>query len=330
MAKILVIDDDELIRSSLQDALQLQDFTAIAAPNGEAGLQLALTELPDLILCDINMPGLSGYEVLTTLRQNSATALIPVIFLTARTERSDVRKGMDLGADDYLTKPFVLEELLNAIASRLEKKALLERQTTAQLDELRSTISLALPHELHTPLNVILGMSELLTRENSHFGRTEMIEIAETINSSAKRLYQLTQNFLLYAKLELTSRDPERLHAFHQSLQLERTGIGKTFSFIAHKKAKDANREADLKLHVQECFVKISETYLKKIAEELIDNACKFSEAGTPVEVSAVIQTDTVVISITDHGRGSHLNKLPVLEPIVNLNANFTNSKALD
>jgi signal transduction histidine kinase len=304
MAKILVIDDDQLIRSSLQDALHLQEFTAIAAHNGEVGLQLALTELPDLILCDVNMPGMSGYEVLTALRQNSATALIPVIFLTARTERSDVRKGMDLGADDYLYKPFVLKELLSAIASRLEKKALLERQAAAQLDELRSTISLSLPHELHTPLNVILGMSEILTKEHSHFGRTEIIEIAETINSSAKRLYRLTQNFLLYAKLELTSRDPKRLHAFQESLKLEWSEVCQTFSLIAHKKAMEANRETDLKLHLQECDVQISETYLRKIAEELIDNAFKFSQAGTAVEILAEPQVNTVVISITDYGRG--------------------------
>lgn len=123
MKKILVIEDDQPIRSAILKFLQAESYDAICAPDGYAGIQLALEQAPDLILCDIMMPECDGYEVLTTLRQNPATASLPFIFLSAKADRSDLRQGMDLGADDYLTKPFTRDELLGAIAARLSKQA---------------------------------------------------------------------------------------------------------------------------------------------------------------------------------------------------------------
>ncbi|MFQ3617423.1 MAG: EAL domain-containing protein [Cyanobacteriota bacterium] len=123
MAKILVIEDDLTIRTALLKMLSAENYEAIAAPEGQTGLALAQVHRPDLILCDIMMPGCDGYEVLTKLQQNSATAGIPFIFLTAKADRQDIRQGMAMGADDYLTKPFTRQELMEAIATRLSKQA---------------------------------------------------------------------------------------------------------------------------------------------------------------------------------------------------------------
>ncbi len=122
MKKILVIEDNDDIREGTVEVLQLAGYEAISARNGKIGVELALNTLPDVILCDIMMPELDGYGVLYLLSKNPKTADIPFIFMTAKAERADMRKGMEMGADDYLTKPFDDMELFNAIESRLRKK----------------------------------------------------------------------------------------------------------------------------------------------------------------------------------------------------------------
>lgn len=119
--KILVIEDEPEMRRNLLTILKLERFYPLGAENGRAGLALAQRELPDLILCDVMMPELDGHAVLAALRQDSATATIPFIFLTAKGEKADQRQGMNLGADDYLTKPVARVDLLNAITSRLRR-----------------------------------------------------------------------------------------------------------------------------------------------------------------------------------------------------------------
>ncbi|WP_299059226.1 response regulator [uncultured Polaribacter sp.] len=126
MRKILLIEDDVVLRENTTELLELSDYQVINAPNGKIGVATAKETLPDIIVCDIMMPELDGYGVLEALTNNENTKHIPFIFLSAKTERSDVRKGMDLGADDYITKPFNEEELISAIESRLAKAAILK------------------------------------------------------------------------------------------------------------------------------------------------------------------------------------------------------------
>lgn len=131
--KILLIEDNLEMRENTSEILDLASYTVVTAPNGKEGVELAKKELPDLIICDIMMPVLDGYGVLTELSKNDATASIPFIFLTAKAERTDQRKGMDLGADDYLTKPFDDLELLSAVAGRLRKSEALKRNFSRDL-----------------------------------------------------------------------------------------------------------------------------------------------------------------------------------------------------
>lgn len=135
MLKILVIEDDELIRETLLQLLESHNYRAIVAENGRFGVQMALSEIPDVILCDVQMPELDGYDVLRTLRQNSLAATIPFIFLTAQSDKTDFRRGMELGADDYLTKPFTKAELLGAIASRISKRLTITQPLTVALHQ---------------------------------------------------------------------------------------------------------------------------------------------------------------------------------------------------
>jgi CRP-like cAMP-binding protein/CheY-like chemotaxis protein len=122
MTRVLLIEDNTDIRENVLEILEISGYEAFAADNGKSGAELAIKELPDIILCDIMMPELDGYGVLELLSENEQTRGIPFIFLTAKAERPDIRKGMELGADDYLTKPFDDTDLLRAIESRLKKK----------------------------------------------------------------------------------------------------------------------------------------------------------------------------------------------------------------
>lgn len=125
MSKILVIEDNFEVRENLEEILELAGYDVRSAENGKAGVKVAFEELPDIIVCDIMMPELDGYGVLNILSKNHNTSAIPFIFLTAKSEKEDFRKGMNLGADDYITKPFDESDLLNTIENRIRKKQLL-------------------------------------------------------------------------------------------------------------------------------------------------------------------------------------------------------------
>lgn len=301
MKTILVIEDEPDIRDSLQDLLELEGFQAITAQNGTTGIELAYHHRPDLILCDIQMPDIDGYAVLSNLRQNPETATIPFIFLTAHQTWLNMRQGMNLGADDYLVKPYSPRDLMRAIACRLNKHDTAQSQSRRELDNLRSSITLSLPHELRTPLNGILGFSELLLQSGDTMERTEILDIAETIHGSALRLYRLVQNFLLYAQLELLARTPDP----YDVLQAEITPSTKPFiQSMAEHMAAQAERSADLTLSLQDAAVRISDFRLKKALEELLDNAFKFSTAGTPVTLISRVEGDRLILELTNQGRG--------------------------
>lgn len=138
MNKILIIEDHREVRENLHELLELCNYEVLSAPNGEAGIQQAISAQPDLILCDIMMPGIDGYEVLATLAQHPETAAIPFIFLSARADKADIRRGMLLGADDYLTKPFEEQDLLRAIQVRLNKSHLLKQPFQKSYEGLNS------------------------------------------------------------------------------------------------------------------------------------------------------------------------------------------------
>lgn len=144
MKTILLIEDNEEIRDNMSEILEMSNYKVLTAQDGKEGVALVVQHKPDLIVCDIMMPVLDGYGVIHMLQKNPDTQNIPFIFLTAKAERAEIRKGMDLGADDYITKPFSGTELLNAIETRLRKSDLVKKDIAAGLegvDDLISTIS---------------------------------------------------------------------------------------------------------------------------------------------------------------------------------------------
>lgn len=143
MKKILLIEDDKVMRENTAEILELSHYDVTTAPNGKKGSLIAKEIRPDLIICDIMMPELDGHGVLHVLSKDPATASIPFIFLTAKAEKSEMRKGMELGADDYLTKPFEDTELLNAIEARLKKVEVLKKEFTRDINGLNEFLDSA-------------------------------------------------------------------------------------------------------------------------------------------------------------------------------------------
>ncbi len=301
MKKILVIDDEEWLREMVQMALRQRGFDVVEAGDGATGIEVAKRELPDLVLCDVNMQKVDGYLTLSSLRSDATTASIPFILMTGLADNAGMRHGMELGADDYLPKPFTIDALYAAVEARLKKAQALRQEAEKKLTDLRDNISLMLPHELRTPLNGILAYGEVLTAEAATLTPTEVAEMGQVIHDSGKRLERLIENFLVYAQIELLAADPQKVNAMRRK---QTQAPAKLIEEHARAQAELAKRPGDLVLEVSEVTLPMSEDYLAKIVDELVQNAFKFSQSGTPVRVAVTRLPEAITLSVVDKGRG--------------------------
>src|SRR5277367_425103 len=301
MKKILVIDDEEWLREMIQLALRQKGYEVVEAENGEVGIEKARKILPDLILCDVNMEKVDGYLTLSSLRGDPTTAAIPFILMTGLADNAGMRHGMELGADDYLPKPFTIDALYAAVDARIKKAQALRDEAEKKLADLRDNISMMLPHELRTPLNGILAYGEILSTESETLQPAEIAEMGQIIHESGKRLERLIENFLIYSQIELLGSDPQRASA----LRKKQTAMPrKIVESVATHQAETLNRKNDLKLDLSDKPVAISEEYLTKIVDELTHNAFKFSNAGKGIQISLFPSNTELTLTIADHGRG--------------------------
>ncbi len=310
MKKILVIDDEEWLREMVHMALHQKGFQVIEAENGAVGIETAARELPDLILCDVNMEKVNGYMTLSSLRNEASTASIPFILMTGLADNAGMRHGMELGADDYLPKPFTIDALYAAVDARLKKAQAVRNEAEKKLADLRDNISMMLPHELRTPLNGILAYGEILASEAATLPPEEVAEMGKVICDSGRRLERLIENFLIYAQIEMLGTDPQKITALRSKRTPSPTRLIKQ---RATEQAIEAQRAEDLVLELVDVSLPISEDYLAKIVEELVKNAFKFSETGTKVIVSLSESGNDGMLTITDHGRGfstDHITKV--------------------
>lgn len=299
MPRILVVDDDAALRAMIQMALEEEGYEVSQASDGAAAVQLACAETPDLILCDVRMEGMDGYRTLAALRQHSLTASIPFILMTGQADPRGMRQGMELGADDYLAKPFAVGDLTAAVAARLKKQQVVRADAERKMAELRANISLALPHELLTPLNGILGFAELLIADPASLSSEEVLSMALAIRDSAERLHHVVENTLVYVQLEL--REANQLNCLEERVGLD---LGCTVRRVVGERAARHDRVGDVSFELDRAQVAISEEYFGKIVGELADNALKFSEPRSPVLVRLSRQGGDWVLSIRDRGRG--------------------------
>jgi K+-sensing histidine kinase KdpD len=301
MTKIAVIEDEAIVRETIIERLTEAGYEVASAENGLLGIDVIREQLPDLVLCDIMMPNLGGFGVLEYVRKDPQTALIPFIFLSALSDKSDLRKGMLSGADDYLTKPFTREELLNAVEVRLRKKESFDSNLQSTMEQIRDSLSLSLPHEFLTPLNSILGLSALLRDHRKDFGSEEVEEMLGSIHAAGQRLLRLVQNYLRFAELESLRHDAER----RDDLLREHFAFpDRVTKETAAQIARQAGRQKDVIVQVEAAGLQIGVRNFEKIVEELTDNACKFSLDGTRIEITGQKIDGFFEMTVMDRGRG--------------------------
>ncbi|MDD6210922.1 MAG: hybrid sensor histidine kinase/response regulator [Bacteroidales bacterium] len=301
---IYVVDDVQTNILLLQTILQKEGFKIKSALSGEDALELVKTQKPDLILLDVMMPGMDGYTVAERLKNDPETENIPIIFLTALNETTDIVKGFKLGASDYLTKPFHKDELIVRIthqltllcATRIIKKQQSDlEQVIAARDKLYSIVS----HDLRSPVSALkmLNSAILMLMKGSKEVTAEMIEIVELMNQSSDELYSLLDNLLKWTKNQLGT-----LKAVKQEVNVNNilTDILNVYTLFATQK------EVKLKIDLlpEDLIFQGDIEMVKAILRNLISNALKFTFKGGTVELTTTKQTDGVLFKVKDTGKG--------------------------
>jgi K+-sensing histidine kinase KdpD len=302
--RILLIDDSEFILESTSTLLMFEGYDVITANGGAAGIKMATEELPDLIICDVSMPEVSGYDVIEYIRANEKTTMIPFIFLTAFTDKVKMREGMEKGADDYLTKPFTKKELTSAIDSQWQKTSKVETKVQTKVETVGKKLNYALPHEFRTVMSQLVGSANLIKNNINDLEKEDIVEVADEIISIVNRLTRITDNFLLYTKLENYANSPEAIAQLQKSKTDEPFVM---FSDIAETVSMRYGRanEIDIKNVVFDISISMSSDLFHKLVDELIDNAFKFSKKGNTIMIDSKITDDNkLFISIADQGLG--------------------------
>lgn len=314
MAKILVIDDYPDTIKVLESLLTLRGYEVVTAPNGREGVKRAFDHLPDLIVCDVMMPYMNGYEVLAAVRKNPATFGTPFILLTSRNEKEDVRTGMELGADDYLTKPFSNTEIVNAVKVRLEKNKNVKSFYDKKLKELQLYLLSSLPHELRTPLNTILGFAQIIDKSFDSLSKEEIKAMNGNILASGQDLLRMIGNYSYYNML----RDKMDSKAWRDNIEaISAKGL---IEEVAFETSYGYKRTDDLKMGLADGELMMLEEHLRKLVKELSDNCFKFSQEDSRVSVKSFVKKGSYHIHFTDSGIGMLPDEVQRIGPFIQFN----------
>jgi len=295
---VLLVEDDPNLLEVAEDYLREVGFEVATADSGQDALEKAKNIQPDIIVSDIMMQNGNGLYLLENLKRHSATHLIPFIFITAKGSRTDMRQGMALGADDYITKPFNMDELEMAIHSQLEKS---NRRSEAAVAVDRKHL-LSLPHELRTPLNGILGITDLMVdglRRGKIPSPAELEENVEIIHESGLRLFRLIENYLLFYELRLAVGKPDYAGLYRR----QRAVVPLEADFFARICAQH-KRENDVRVQMAPGTLPIGAELFHKLILELVDNSLKFSDPHEVVYVRGYEESSNYALSVIDNGIG--------------------------
>jgi DNA-binding response OmpR family regulator len=313
--KILVVEDEQGIRENMQEMLEARGFVVRAATNGKQGVLEAIDFRPNLILCDIMMPKMDGYQVLEQIRKTSNIQNVPFIFLTAKVDKNDIRMGMTMGADDYLTKPFTAKELVGAVDARLKRQEKYNNLPARAKHEIDTSVFATYYHEFNTPLHGIVGGLNLLINAGKSFSEKQTADLLFSVLKSSLRLNHTLSNLMLYEEIKRAEAHPELVTMFNS---------GQTGNFWAQK-IKDElqtiakemyGRAADLQVEfVDVTELNINFEYLLRMMIEVTDNALKFSKSGQKVSVTGKQSGENYVFEITDNGSGFSFNGINDIAP---------------
>jgi signal transduction histidine kinase len=304
LLSIHIIDDDAPLGAALSAGLEAFGYRAVFSTSASAGWTVAHSEPPDLILCDINMPGKNGHRFLEEIRGDPELANCQFVFMTGNPGFAHPRKGMDLGADDFLLKPFTLETLVACVEARLRRKEISQQKEAAVVSELRASLHKWLPHEFFTPLTGILGFAEMLDQDIGTMQAAEIRDATRGILQSGQRLHRTLRNYLF--ALDRLNPDSDApfpvLSGATVAQQFER---GARAAAVRHEL-----RERDLVVELAATPLSGGAQELALLAEELTENAFSFSRPGTPVRVTAQRLGAHLQLTVSDAGRGMTAQQL--------------------
>lgn len=305
--KILLVDDADVFRQSVANLLRLRSHDVIEATNGLDGVKLARAHLPDVVVSDIVMSQVDGYAMTAVLRQHPTTADIPLVLITGEADLKGMRKGMTLGADDYIAKPFKMDELAAALELRVHRRRAARDEVERKLACLGSSIGTGLPGELAQPLDRIVETSRALGTASHARTPEEISELARAIHTAGQRVERLAKNLFLHAQLELFGTNPAHLNALRRA---HTAAASELVAAQARAIAGAADRARDLQLKISPGAAAMAEPHLARLAEELIGNAFHYSPSATPVTVQCYDDGHDFLLTVTDKGPGMATNEV--------------------
>lgn len=304
-ATVMVVEDDVHLLEGIRDILELDKYTVLTAENGVEGLEVlkSQTTPPDLIVSDIMMPRMDGITFLKEVRKESRWLSVPFIFLTAKGEKSDQHRGLRLGVDDYVIKPYDPQDLLVKIESRLERHRSLNQAHNSGMATLKRQILTMLNHEFRTPLTFVVAYADMLNNPGEQkLSEAETMAYLKGVSSGAERLRRLIENFILLVELE--TGDAKQTYDWRKFPVDDVSAL-----FMAAKdRVKDLAKyptSVDIEGDIPP-FMGDGE-YLAAALAQLLNNACKFSRPGQPITMGARLQhhpEDFVEFWVKDVGRG--------------------------
>lgn len=220
MPSILVIDDEHLLREEIVEILQFEGYETLDAPNGRDGVTLAKIHQPDLILCDISMPEMDGYGVLYEVRSDPNTNTTPVIFLTARADRTQIRYGMELGADDYLTKPFTNSELLGAVFSRLDRQREVRELHTRDAQALKQQLLDWIQSTLSPSMDTVRFVQNAITQQVNTLSPQELTDLLNTLALGTSQIRHVVDLMTYLSRIEAAQITQESIQKDSRSFQV--------------------------------------------------------------------------------------------------------------
>lgn len=294
MAKILIVEDSTAIREDISFILKMEAYDVIEAEDGLKGIELAKKELPDLIISDISMPHMDGYEFIERLKEDFDTQFIPFIFLTAKVGKEDIRSGMNIGADDYITKPFLADDILNTVKARLNKKARLEEP----LKGLKFNIRSRLPKQLLNPLNSITGYSFVMRENFSELNKDDLLDMIDSIHASSLSLTKLVENYLYFTDLEVLSKpDIKKQIESDNTFKIE---VSSALKKIVEEKESNNYRNNKFEKEIENLSVGISPDHFNKVITELLNNAIKHSPKMSRIKIRIWMKDGNVNFGFTN------------------------------
>jgi DNA-binding response OmpR family regulator len=301
---ILVVEDDNNVRELLEDILLASGYYVILASDAFHAFEILNSQLiPDLIISDIMMPGKTGTDFFFELREKYSYLNIPFIFLTAKSDDADCRDGMNLGADDYLKKPFKTKDLLRSIELRLIKKT----RMGENLKLFSKSLAINIPHELRTPLVPIIGLSDLILEDYDNFTKEEINGFLTNIKSSGTKLKERINKLLIYQEIELLDL------SFQYNLnKLPISAVCCIENIIdsIYEVANKFDRFPDLIVNLTKADLLITPEHLNLLVKELSENSFQFSKAGSVVEINGKVENNVYEFSFKDNGIGIHQNNI--------------------